>query len=118
MSLESDMHDLLDPLASGGAYPDVLPDDPDFPVICFQQIGGEALWFSERATPSHKHSRMQIYVWAKTRLEASTVARAVEGTLCASALIVRPYGAFTAAFNELPKLYGTRQDFGIWYPDP
>lgn len=117
MSLETDLYDLLAPLADGHAYPDVFPDDPDFPAICFQQIGGEALWLSERAMPSHKHARMQLSTWAKTRLEANTLARAAEARLCNSSLIVRPYGAFTAAFNELPKLYGTRQDFGIWYID-
>lgn len=67
--------------------------------------------------PSHKHARVQINVWAKSRAQASTIARQVENAICESTIIAEPYGALTASFEELVGLYGTRQDFGIWFPD-
>ncbi len=118
MSLESDLYVLLAPLVEGRVSPDVLPDKPTFPCITYQQIGGRSAWYSEKAMPSHKHARIQLNVWAKTRAQASEIARAAEGLLCDSDLVAEPFGALTALYEELLKLYGTRQDFGVWYPDP
>ncbi len=117
MGLESSLATLLGPLADGRATPDVVPEGSDYPAITFQQIGGRAGWYAESTMPSHKHARVQINTWAKTRLESSTLARAIENAFCTSGLIVEPYGAPTAVFEELLNLYGTRQDFGIWFPD-
>lgn len=115
MSIEKLITDLLSPLAE--VYPDAVAEDATFPCISYQQIGGRAGWYMEGAMPSHKHARIQINVWAKTRVEASTLAREIEGAICTSALIAEPYGAATATHEPLVGLYGTRQDFGIWFPD-
>lgn len=118
MSLEEDLVSLLGPLVSGRIYPDETPDNPQFPLVVYQQIGGRAGWYMEKKVPSHKHSRMQISVFAKRRADANALARSIESALCESTLVAEPYGAFTALREDPLKLYGARQDFGIWYADP
>lgn len=117
MSLESDLRDLLSSLVDGRVHPDTSPDVPVYPFITYQQVGGQALRFTESAKPSHKHARVQFNVWAKTRTEANTIARAIEDRLNLSAMIAETYGAFTALYQESLKNYGTRQDFGVWFED-
>jgi len=116
MSFEGDFRSILLPLAGGRVYPDVSPDAPTYPLIIYQQVGGSAGWYVEKALPDHENSRIQVYVWSKTRAEASLIARQVEAAICASPFPAEPYGAFTALYEEDLKLCGTRQDFGIWHP--
>jgi hypothetical protein len=121
MSLESSIATALNNLAGGRIYPDTLPDSPAFPAVTYQQVGGQSLWFGGRdAMPGYKHARVQFNCWAKTRLEASNLARAIENRLGThkSGLKVNPVGAAVALYQDQLKLYGTRQDFSIWYPDP
>lgn len=118
MSIEEDLVALLAPIVEGRIYPDESPDNPVFPLIIYQQIGGKAGWYLENKVPSHKHARIQIDVFSRRRTEANRLARSIEGLICESAFIAEPYGAFTALREEPLKLYGTRQDFGIWYADP
>jgi len=47
MPLESRLKELLAPLVSGRAYPDVTPDKPVFPLIVYQGAGGEEQWYVE-----------------------------------------------------------------------
>jgi hypothetical protein len=117
VSIEETLQKLLGPLVEGRFYPDVVPEDAKFPAITYHQVGGRAGWYVDRTMPSHKHGRFQINVWAKSRLEASQLARQVENTICASTLIAEPNGAATSLYEQLLALYGTRQDFGIWFPD-
>lgn len=117
MSIEQTLRDLIGPLVGQRISPDTLDYGGDFPATIYQQVGGRAGWYVERAKPGHKHGRFQFTTWAKTRLEANQVARAIEDAICLSALIAEPYGAPTALYNESLALYGARQDFGIWFPD-
>lgn len=118
MSIEADIVNLFGPLVGGRISPDVVPDTHSFPLIVYQFIGGAAGWYLEKKMPSHKHTRLQLTVWSERRLEADVIARTAEKLICESALVAEPYGAFTALYEEPIKKYGTRQDFGIWYPDP
>ena len=118
MSLEGDLRALLSDLVSGRVHPDTTPDVPVFPCITYQQIGGIPLWFSEKSKPSHKNARIQVNVWAKNRIEANAIARDIEDRLMAASLDAEVFGAFVALYEESLKLYGTRQDFGVWYLDP
>jgi hypothetical protein len=115
VSFETDFHGLLLPLAGGRVYSDVLPDVPQFPAIVCQQVGGSAGWYLEKAMPDKEHSRIQVYVWSRKRGEANDIARQVEALICASPFTAQPYGAFVALYEDALKLYGTRQDFGIWH---
>jgi len=121
VSLESDLKTLLGTLTDGRFYPDVPPDAPTFPLITYQQIAGRSLWLTERVMPGHKNARVQFNVWAATRVEANAIAAQIEALLCAARVVfpaVEPLGALTALYESAIKKYGTRQDFGIWYPDP
>ncbi|WP_439444440.1 DUF3168 domain-containing protein [Xanthomonas translucens pv. translucens] len=109
------MQALLAPLAAGSAWPDVPPDVPVFPYITYQGAGGRALTYLEKKRPDKLHTRLQVNVWATTRMEANAIARAIERRLVESRFTMEVYGAFTSLHEQSIKKYGTRQDFGIWY---
>lgn len=120
MSIEKTLTDLIGPLCSNQIYWDTLPEGYKVtgPVVIAQQVGGESEWFVENAMPSHMHARIQIVVWSTRRTTSNALARLIEKTLCEAALVGQPYGAFVAIYEEAMKLFGTRQQFGFWYPDP
>lgn len=117
MTIEETLYALIGPALGGRFYPDVTPDTPQFPLGTYQQVGGTAGWYTDNTMPDHKQGRFQINVWAKSRLEAARIARQIEGLICASGLVAQPYGAPTALYQDALKIYGTRQDFGIWFKD-
>ena len=48
MSLEATLKTLLGPLVGGRCYPDTAPDGAAFPLIIYQQVGGEAVEFLDQ----------------------------------------------------------------------
>lgn len=118
MSYEAALSGLIGPLLNGAFYPDVPPDTPAYPCGVYQQVGGQALWFSEGAMPGHKHARVQIIVWADTRLQANQLMRRIEGAICGGMRTSEPFGAMIGGYEDAIKKYSARQDFGLWYPDP
>ncbi len=115
MSLEAKLREILSPPVEGRVMPDVVEEGIDFPCITYQQVGGQAGWHLESEVPGRLHARVQINVWAKTRLEAANLAREAERLIAAGFDVAQPYGAFISTHEDLLKLFGTRQDFGIWY---
>ncbi|MPS76581.1 MAG: DUF3168 domain-containing protein [Achromobacter sp.] len=116
MSLEGKLKAVLAPLVAGRLFPDVTPDKPEFPLIVYQGVGGSEQWYVEGKRREKRHQRVQIHVWATSRLEASGIAELIGTALCESGFpAVEPYGAPTSLYEEAIKKYGTRQDFGIWY---
>ncbi len=115
MSLEGDLKTALNSLVGNRVYPDVTPDSPVFPLIVYQQVGGTAQDFLESAVPSKSNARMQVMVWAKTRIEASSIAHAARLALVDGSLKATTLGAPVSMYEEALKLYGNRTDFGIWY---
>ncbi|MGZ0026438.1 DUF3168 domain-containing protein [Stenotrophomonas sp. S4] len=118
MSYESSLHALIAPLVQGRFYPDIPPDQPVFPFAVYQQVGGQALWFLEGSIPDHKHARVQITIWSKSRSEANTLIRRIEDAICSGVPHSEPYGAAVAMYESSIKGYGARLDFGLWFPDP
>ena len=115
MSVESDLFDTIKALVSNRAYPDIAPDHVARPYIVYQQIGGEAPTFLERAVPSKKNARLQIVVWADTRSAAQSLILQVEAALvAATAFQALPIGASTSVYDEEAAVRGARQDFSIW----
>lgn len=114
MSLESDIKSALDSLVSNRVSPDVPPDNPVFPCIVFQQVGGDAVNFLECTVPDKNHARVQIRVWASTRLSSSSLAQQARAALV-TALDAYVYGAPISEYESALKLYGSRFDVGIWY---
>jgi|HigsolmetaAR204D_1030405.scaffolds.fasta_scaffold02972_7 Protein of unknown function (DUF3168). len=120
MSLPQEaLRELLNPLAAGGAWPTRPNEAPVYPLIIFQLVGGRAFWHFEKRLPSHRHYRVQVTVWSPREAEAMRIMHAAEKALCESALPAEPYGAAVAMDANLDpkKLYGFRQDFGVWFPD-
>lgn len=117
MMLEAELVALWKGAVGGRIYPDTTPDVPQFPLATFQQVGGQARWYLEKKVPDHRHARIQVNVWAKSRMEANQIALTLARLLAESALVAEPYGEFEALYDEHLKLYGTRQDFGIWHRD-
>lgn len=114
MSLESSLKSALAGIAGNRIYPDITPDVPTFPLIVYQQVGGQVVETLESTLGDQDNARVQIMVWSKTRLEASSIARqarlALVGTLKATT-----YAAPVSEFDEDLKLYGNRTDYSVWY---
>lgn len=116
MSLEGKLKAVLAPLVSGRLFPDVTPDKPEFPLIVYQGVGGSEQWYVEGKRREKRNQRVQFYVWATTRTEASRIADQIGTALCESDFpAVEPYGSPMSLYEEAIKKYGTRQDFGIWF---
>lgn len=117
MSIEEILFALLGPLFAGRVYPDTTPDEPTFPLAIYQQVGGQAIAYVDKTLPDHRHSRMQVAVWSRDRLEASTLARQIERAIIGSPLVAQAYGAPVSTYEGDLKLYGSIQHFGIWFLD-
>lgn len=116
MSIEASLYTLLGSLVGGRCWPDVMPDgNTTFPFIVYQQVGGVAMEYMDQTLLDKDHARIQVLVWSKTRLEASSIARSAREALLGSSLAVETYGAPVSEYDEALKLYGSRTDYGIWY---
>lgn len=114
MGLEASLKAALDALVGGRVYPDTTPDNPTFPLIVYQQVGGDAINFLEGGLPDLDNARVMLHVWAKSRVETSTIARQARAALTTN-LAATTQGAPTSLYNEPLKAYGSRSFYGIWY---
>jgi hypothetical protein len=115
MPLEADLFDVLKAVVPR-VYPDLADPMPPRPFVTYQQVGGETVEYLDNAAPGLRNARVQVNVWAATRLEANTKARAIEDALRgAGAFQARPAGALVADYDVTTKVYGARQDFLIWH---
>lgn len=114
MGFETEIYNALKGLVSNRIFPDVAPTATVRPYITWQKIGGRSINYTENSIPAQQHSRVQINVWADTRLSANTVAKQVEDTLRQSATIAAaPEAEAMADYDSDMNLYGTIQDFSI-----
>lgn len=114
MALEASIKTALASIAGGRIYPDTTPDKPVFPCVVYQQVGGEVLNPLEGSDPNKDNARMQVVVWSKTRLEASSIARSAR-TALASSLAATMLAAPVSLYESDLKIYGSRADFSLWY---
>lgn len=116
MSLDARVGPVLRALvASSRAYPDVPPPDVVPPYITWQQVGGQAVNFVDTATPVGKrNARVQVEAWTDRRSTASTLMATAEDALKAQVQAFA-LGAAVSLHEPDLKLYGSRQDFSIWY---
>lgn len=114
MSIEASIKTAIGSLVSSRVYPDVTPDNPVFPLIVYQQVGGQAVESMEGTIADKDNARMQVVVWSKTRLEATTIARSARSALV-STLNAITYAAPVSLYDEALKLYGARTDYSLWY---
>ncbi len=118
MSLEASLCSALNSLVSDRVYPDDTAGAPVplvYPLILYQMVGGKAYEYTDQSMPDHDHARVQVVVWAKTRLEASTLARQARSAILTAIKPAETYGAAVSLRDQELNLYGSRQDFGIWY---
>ncbi|MGK5028503.1 DUF3168 domain-containing protein [Janthinobacterium sp. MDT1-19] len=115
MSIDIALFEALRGLVADRVYPDLAPDDASRPYITYQQVGGDAVNFVESTIPAKKNARMQINVWADTRIQATAMGGAVEDAL-RSLIALQPsvLGAAIATYDDETKLRGTMQDFSLW----
>ena len=94
MTVETSIFSLLSSLVSSRVYPDTAPLSTPRPYITYQRIGGEAVTFVENTVPSMQNGVFQINLWSDTRMEASSIALAIESAfVTATAFQARPTGA-------------------------
>ena len=116
MSLEADLSALLSPIVSGRVYPDIGPSNVQAPYVTYQQVGGQSVNYLSREVPTLRHARMQINVWAATRMQAMQLARAIEDAMRAAAVFTAaPIGAAAAIKDDDDPMRGSMQDFSIWH---
>jgi hypothetical protein len=113
-SAESVTFAAIKALASGRVYPDVAPSGAAKPYIVYQGVGGvEETTFDGADTL--QNCRMQVSVWATSRSEATAIIQQVRAALTAEPVRGVPIGAPVPVFEDDTKLYGSQQDYSIWY---
>ena len=114
MSLETDLYRVLSNVCAR-VFPDTAPLDTEKPYVTWNQIGGAAPTFLERSRPSARNARVQINVWASSRMTANALADAIEQALVESTVLqASPESAMLSMHEPELRLYGTMQDFSIW----
>lgn len=117
MIVENLLSSVLSPLVSGRVYPDVAPSAAALPRIVYQQVGGAAINYVESSAPDRENGRIQITVWAASRIDAAQLSKAVEDLLLADATLqTEMLGARVAVHEPDTGLRGSRQDFSLWWP--
>jgi hypothetical protein len=116
VTLKTDLFETLSPIVDGEVYPSVAAPGAVLPWITYHSIGGRAVNFLDLTLPGRRHARVQINVWARTRLQADEIAQTVENAMrLSTTLRAEVLGAAEDTYEPEPDLYGTRQDFGIWH---
>lgn len=115
MTPESHIDELLAPLVNGRAFPDVAPQDAAVPFITYQAVGGDPMNFLTGEAPDKTNARMQVNVWAATRVEAAALGAHVESTMRA-AVQLQPevLTGRVSTYDELTGYRGTMQDFHVF----
>lgn len=96
-------------------YADVAPPGVESPYVVWQGIGGESINALDNSAPGTRNTLMQVSVWAKSRLEATTLSRAIETALRGSAsFTASPSGEPLSTYEPDTQLHGSIQRFSIW----
>lgn len=115
MTLEAQLFTALKGLVADRVFPDVAPDEA-LPYITYQQVGGAAINFTDGTVPDRSNARVQINVWAATRLEASQIGAQVESVMRSlAAMQPTVLSARVALYDPDTKARGAMQDFSLWY---
>lgn len=114
MTIEASIYTVLAAITPR-VFPDVAPIDTPTPFVTYQQVGGKPANFVS-GIPSMRNGHFQINVWSATRAEAASLARQIEDAArLNSTLSAVTLGGVVSTYEPETKLYGTRQDFSIWF---
>lgn len=111
MSLESSLQSTLLTVCPR-AFPDYAPPGTATPFVTWQQIGGKELSYADDTVPDKRNARIQITVWAETRIAANALSLQIEAAMIAQSN--RAIGALLATHDEDANLRGAMQDFTVW----
>lgn len=115
MNIETQIYAALQGLVGGRCFPDVAPEQTARPYVTFQNVGGQPISFLDAAIPDREFSRVQVNVWADTRIQASDLGRVIERTLRAmTELQTDVLTGRSATFDEATQYRGTMQDFSFF----
>lgn len=116
MTIETRLCEVLNDLVAGRVFPDIAPPDAEVPYITYQQVGGDPVNLLTGESPGKKNARMQINVWAGSRLEASGLTDQVESALrAATDLQPEVLTGRLAMFDQETRRRGFLQDYSLWY---
>lgn len=115
MTMEADLSMLL-----RGICPRVFGDFAEggtaTPYITWQGIGGESFYTLSNKPIDKRNTLMQVSVWARSRIEATTMARSVEAAIAQSpSFVAKPAGEPVSMYESDTKLFGAIQRFEIWH---
>ena len=115
MTIEAQVYEALKNLFDGRLFPDVAPENTVTPYGTYQSVGGEPVNFLSGDRPGKNNARMQVNVWAATRIEASSLGAQVEDALrAAAAMQTEVLTGRIATYDETTQYRGTMQDFSLW----
>lgn len=112
--IEPEIVAALSPLFGGRVYADTAPADATRPFCIYQQVGGRPVVTFCGGRANRENGRYQVWVWAATRSDASTLMRSVAQELMSSPIMAVPLDELTGDYDEITRTYGARQDFSIW----
>ena len=118
--IEQDIAALVSPYVAQVFW--VMTDD-DFafdytsgtPIAILQHVGGETDTRVENVMPDTRNMRLQVSVWGANLLNVVIAIRAIEQSFLESTMVVKVIGAFSSEYQDDLKIFGARQDFGVWY---
>lgn len=115
MNIETRLYQALGPMVGDRAFPDVAPEGTALPFITFQSVGGQPLAFIDGSAPDKEFARVQVNVWADSRLAASDLGKAVElGLRALAGTQTEVLTGRVATFDEATNHRGTMQDFNFF----
>ncbi|WP_316150435.1 DUF3168 domain-containing protein [Cupriavidus sp. BIC8F] len=95
-------------------YPDVAPANAVRPYLTYQSVGGQSLNILD-GNEDLQNARVQVNAWANDRLTASTLIQSAIAALTSPTIKGISIGAPVSTFEMDTRMYGSRQDFSIWY---
>mgnify|MGYP006921298104 CR=1 FL=1 len=112
MTIEQDLYNALDGLASGRVYPLVIPEKGTVPAIVYSRIASTPENTLEGGATIDQ-IRFQVDTYAKTYAEAKTLANSVRGVM-ESASFKGTLQTDQDLFEPDVKLYRVTQDYYVW----
>jgi len=115
MTIETDIVDAIEDLFAGGAWHDTAPEDPTYPYVTLQQVGG-APNDSLCGDCDVQNARIQFNVWSRDgRVAANTLMRSLAARVTAAPLRAVSLGGAVSRDGTPTRSFGTQQDFSFWF---
>ncbi|MDR6447482.1 hypothetical protein J2794_003598 [Paraburkholderia terricola] len=115
-SAKAIVYAVLKVLVGGRVYPSVAPAGVTRPYIVYQGVGGQDETTFD-GPDSLQNRRVQVVVWSTIAGEADSINEQVRAALAAEPVGGVPLGAPVDVYEDDTKLYGSQQDFSIWYQE-